>query len=64
MDSDDIERMLVEIETGAPPTLLTPEADAMRAKLTKECADIRAKGGAVAIHHDIPDPNKNKPDRR
>lgn len=54
MDSSDIERMLVEIVTGKPPTLSGPEADAMRAQLKMECDEILAKGGIVAIPHEIP----------
>jgi hypothetical protein len=54
IDSEDIEHMLVEIVTGKPPSIRTPEADTMRAQLQKECDDIAKKGGTVMIHHEIP----------
>jgi hypothetical protein len=55
LDTDDINRILVEIVTGQPPTLTTPEAIVMRAKLQKECDAIVAKGGVVDIPPEIPD---------
>ncbi len=55
MDSDILERMLVEITTGKEPKEPdTPEMAAMRAQLTKEVAAIKAKGGSVYIPHEIP----------
>ena len=54
IDSEDIEHMLVEIVTGKPPSLMTPEAAAMREKLQYECDEITRKGGTVMIHHEIP----------
>lgn len=53
MDTREMERMLVEIVTGKPPTLRTPEADELRAKLTKEVREIQAKGYEVDIPHEI-----------
>ena len=47
--SDQLERMLVEIVTGQPPSLLGPEADAMRAQLKAEVDAIHADGGAVEM---------------
>ena len=55
LHSDDIERMLVEIMTGKKPTLNTPEANAVREKLVKECAEIVANGGTVDIPREIPE---------
>jgi len=54
LDTDDLERMLVEIECGHPPSLVSPEADAMRARLVEACDAIHAKGGSVLIPHEIP----------
>lgn len=54
MDTDDLTRMLVEISTGQAPSLRTPEADALRAQLTRECAAIIAQGGAIDIPPEIP----------
>ena len=54
IDSEDLERMLVEITTGKPPSLYTPEANTLRAKLQEECDDITKMGGTVMIHHEIP----------
>jgi len=54
LDTDDLRTMLVEIMTGKPPTLRTPEADAMRARLQRECEEIRANLGTVAISSEIP----------
>ena len=55
IDATDIERMLVEIMTGKEPTLRTPEADAMREQLRKECEEIKARGDQVFIPHDPTD---------
>lgn len=55
MDSDDIIKMLVEIETGKPHSVQMPGAEAMYAQLQKECDDIHAKGGTVEVPHEIPD---------
>jgi len=55
MTTDQLEHMLVEIATGKEPvTPDTPEMEAMRAKLTQECAEITAKGGEIVIPHEIP----------
>jgi hypothetical protein len=55
MNSDDVTRVLVEVETGKPPAVPdTPELLMLRAKLTGECVDIRAKGGWVDVPHEIP----------
>jgi hypothetical protein len=56
--SEELYQMLVELETGKPPTLTTPEANAKREQLRKECADIKAMGGTVDIPHEIPDRGK------
>lgn len=55
MDTRDMERMMVEIVTGKPPSLRTPEADEMRARLTAEIREIQARGGEVEIPHEIPE---------
>lgn len=55
VDTREMERMLVEIVTGKPPSLRTPEADEIRARLTKEVEEIHAKGGEVEIPHEIPE---------
>jgi len=54
IDTDDLITMMVELETGKPPSLNTPEANAIREKLRKECDEIRAKGGMVDIPFEIP----------
>lgn len=54
VSQDEMEKMLLEITLGKPPTLHTPEADALRAKLTAEVKAIQAKGGAVAVPHEMP----------
>lgn len=51
--TDDANTMLIEIVTGKKPTLTTPEADALREKLTQEVAEIRAKGGIVEIPREV-----------
>jgi len=55
IDMDDIQKMLVEIQTGKPPSNTTPEANRIRQQLQKECDEIKAKGGTVKIPHDIPE---------
>lgn len=57
IDSEDIQTMLVEIATGKPPSLNTPEANRMRKKLIRECEEIRAKGGGIDVPWEIPDPS-------
>jgi hypothetical protein len=53
--TDELARMVVEIETGKPPSRTDPEASAMRAKLKSECEQIKAKGGAVMVPFELPD---------
>jgi hypothetical protein len=53
--TDQLEKILVEVVTGKPPSLQTPEADAIRAQFTREVEEIRAKGGVVEIPGEIPD---------
>ena len=47
--------MLVEIVTGKTPTLRTPEADEVRARLTLQVQEMQAKGLEVEIPFEIPD---------
>ena len=54
LTAEKVIHMLVEIETGKPPSLVTPEANALRAKLIVEVAEIKARGGAVAIPYEVP----------
>lgn len=54
IDTEEINQMLIEILTGKPPSLRTPEADKMRVQLKKECDEIIAKGGVVDIPVEIP----------
>jgi hypothetical protein len=53
MDTEDLERMLVEIVTGKPPSLNTPEANAIREKLRIEVQAIHDRGGEVEIQSEI-----------
>ncbi len=55
IDSDDVIKMLVEIEMGKPHTVLKPGADETYVQLQKEVDAIHAKGGTVDIPHEIPD---------
>lgn len=55
MDTDDINRMIVEIMTGKERTLKTPEAQIMWDQLKKECDEIVAKGGIVDVAPEIPE---------
>lgn len=55
IDTREMEKMLVEIVTGKLPSLRTPEADELRAKLTAEVEAIHAKGGTVEVPHEIPE---------
>jgi hypothetical protein len=55
--TEELYRMDVELETGKPPSLTTPEANAIREILRKEGDAIRAKGGQVDCPHEIPNPN-------
>jgi hypothetical protein len=56
VDTDDLNRMLVEIVLKKPLTREdTAEEAAMRAQLTKECNEIVARGGVVDIPHEVPD---------
>jgi len=57
LDLDDIARMVVEIETGTPPSLRNAEADAMRERLKVEIAEIHAKGGTALVPYDLPFPD-------
>lgn len=54
LGADEIETILVELVMNKPPTLMTPEADAMRVQLKKEIDTIHAMGGEVEIPHEIP----------
>lgn len=54
MDLDDLERMMIEIATKRPPSLNTPEANAMRETLRSEMSAIVLRGGALEIPHEIP----------
>lgn len=53
IDTDDMERMLVEIMTGKEPTLRNEEADRIREKLRAECEAIIAAGGSVIIPPEV-----------
>ncbi len=53
LTSEDIERMLIEIQTGKPPSLKTDEAAVMRIQLRKECAEIKSRGAAVDVPWEI-----------
>ena len=53
--SDDITRMIVEIETGKQPLLTAPEANALREQLRIECTAIKARGGTIDVPHEVPD---------
>lgn len=56
MDTDDINRMLVEIVTGKRPSRPdTVEEARMRAQLRTECDEIAAKGFAVDIPFELPE---------
>jgi hypothetical protein len=55
VDTRDMEVMMVEILQGKPPSLRTPEADEVRAKLKKEIEEIQAKGGTVDVPFEIPE---------
>jgi hypothetical protein len=55
LSPEDLERMVVEIMTGQPPSLRGAEADAMRERLRKECAEIVSRGGIVDVPDEIPD---------
>jgi hypothetical protein len=53
--SGDVERLLIEIETGKTPAIPdTPELAALRVKLAAECAEIRARGMGVEIPQELP----------
>lgn len=55
IDTDDLSRILVEIETGKPPAIPdTPRLMRLRAQLTLEINEIKAKGGTVDVPHEIP----------
>lgn len=47
------ERMLIEITLGKVPEANTPAEREVREILTREVAEIRAKGGTVMVPHDI-----------
>jgi hypothetical protein len=52
LDTDDMNRIVIDIVTGNPPRILGPEADALREKLIPEIAAIIAKGGVVELIQD------------
>ncbi len=55
MDSEDVERMIVEIVTAKPPAKPdTPEMLRMRQQLVKEIQAIQADGLDVDTPHEIP----------
>lgn len=53
LHSEELSLMLREITLKLPPTLKTPEANAMRTQLTKECEAIVARGMVVDIPSEI-----------
>lgn len=55
LHADEIQRILVELGTGKSPTLRNEEADAFRAQVTQEIAEIKGRGYEVEIPFEIPD---------
>ncbi len=53
MNDIDMEKMLVEVVTGKPPTDTSYEASVIREQLQKECNEIIAKGGSIEIPPEI-----------
>ena len=51
---EQLERMLVEIQTKKPHSITGDGAEAMYAQLEKECREIEARGQTVEIPHEIP----------
>lgn len=56
IDTDTMNRMLVEIVTGKKPARDdTVEEAKMRIRLKRECEEIQARGGVVEIPAEHPD---------
>jgi hypothetical protein len=55
LTSDEMEEILVELVTGKPPRLKTPEAEEFRAVSREEIKEIEAKGGMVEIPGEFPE---------
>jgi hypothetical protein len=60
MDTEDLEKMVVEVTSGKPYTVKGEEAAAMYTQLEKEIAEIIAEGHAPCPHHEIPYMGKKK----
>lgn len=55
LEVSDLETMLVELALGKKPSLDTPEANALRAKMKSEVDAIVKAGGTIEIPHEIPE---------
>ncbi len=55
LEVNELETMLVELTLGKPPSLNTPEANAMRERMKVEVDEIIARGDGIEIPHEIPD---------
>ena len=49
LSSEDVNRILGDVTLGKPPSIQTPEALALYARLAKEVEEIAAGGGFVGV---------------